>query len=432
MIADRWLRTLSSRTIFWCHCLLKCSCFGNTRNMHADHVVHQDNQKSSLIARKPSYHKPLIYEEQMEPPSAETWTERHRASPEAKHGAAHQTMGRGPVPFPERTKPQVTAGLCKDPANDDKQKHTTLSASPGHKVSNSLFAGADIHGSLSVLRARSSARGPVPCTHVQPQPLIFLATERSSSLQMTAPPSCCAPQAPTSKEQDAPRSSTHCLYLLSLEQKIKGGSSQSNQKGGIRDADAFLAFRADMSVWLPSWQKMLRAQLWLISDCGPTQQGDFPSLEESEIASPTRVISQISQLLETDLTHKPEVRPLDIIARNAGPAPQSLWVNVSHSGNQKVIALMAHVLHEINWVQLCLFQEQELSRLINAWLRLQAGLVRFTRKPKFRQQELLMSSGLQIVQKTQKKTTAFRVSTQTTQQVRAAGAQYDDCPTALL
>lgn len=70
-----------------------------------------------------------------------------------------------------------------------------------------------------------------------------------------------------------------------------------------------------------------------------------PFFPQSEIASPTRVISQISQLLETDLTHKPEVRPLDIIARNAGPAPQSLWVNVSHSGNQKVIALMAHVLH---------------------------------------------------------------------------------------
>lgn len=91
-----------------------------------------------------------------------------------------------------------------------------------------------------------------------------------------------------------------------------------------------------------------------------------------------------------------------------------------------------NLILEINWVQLCLFQEQELSRLINAWLRLQAGLVRFTRKPKFRQQELLMSSGLQIVQKTQKKTTAFRVSTQTIQQVRAARAQHDDCLTALL
>lgn len=88
------------------------------------------------------------------------------------------------MPFPEKTKPQVTAGLFKDPANDDKQKHTTLSASPGHKVSNSLFAGADIHGSLSVLRAHSSVHGPVPCTHVQPQPLIFLAMERSSSLQV--------------------------------------------------------------------------------------------------------------------------------------------------------------------------------------------------------------------------------------------------------
>lgn len=76
----------------------------------------------------------------------------------------------------------------------------------------------------------------------------------------------------------SPHSSPLCLPISS--RRSRGGSSQSNQKGGIRDADAFLAFRADMSVWLPSWQKMLRAQLWLISDCGPTQQGDFPSLEE--------------------------------------------------------------------------------------------------------------------------------------------------------
>lgn len=88
------------------------------------------------------------------------------------------------MPFPAKTKPQVTAGLCKDPANDYKQKHTTLSTSAGREVSNNLFTGADIHGSLSFLRARSSTHGPVPFSHIQPQPLIFLAMEMSSLLQL--------------------------------------------------------------------------------------------------------------------------------------------------------------------------------------------------------------------------------------------------------